>query len=74
MSKLTHIIIAIFAGYGIYGAVMINGSDAIGAAVAEGIIAAAVIVGKIRRRRRATKNLPAAEKTDEKPGDKSGNS
>ena len=38
------------------------------------IIAAAVIVGKIRRRRRATKNLPAAEKTDEKPGDKSGNS
>ena len=38
------------------------------------IIAAAVIVGKIRRRRRAAKNLPAAEKTDEKPGDKSGNS
>ena len=38
------------------------------------MIAAAVIVGKIRRRRRAAKNLPAAEKTDEKPGDKSGNS
>ena len=43
MSKITHIIIAIFAGYGIYRAVMINGSDAIGAAVAEGIIAAAFI-------------------------------
>ena len=49
MSKLTHIIIAIFAGYGIYRAVMINGSDAIGAAVAEGIIAAAVIYRYIKK-------------------------
>ena len=49
MSKITHIIIAIFAGYGIYRAVMINGSDAKAAAVTEGIVAAAVIYRYIKK-------------------------
>lgn len=49
MKRIIHIIIAIFAGYGIYGAVMMNGADAKAAAVTEGIIAAAVIYRYIKK-------------------------
>lgn len=49
MSKIIRIIISVFAGYGIYGAVMLNGSHETAAAVVEGIVAAAVIYRYIKK-------------------------